>query len=77
MRSLTAHTAALRSFQVLTHMDMVKSLRNRIKETLRKTSLVRGEKNPKEAQSMMDRAIEGEIALLKQLGANLNTAVCR
>ena len=75
MRSLTAHTAALLSFQVLTHMDMVKSLRNRIKETLRKTSLVC--QNPKEAQSMMDRAIEGEIALLKQLGANLNTAFCR
>ena len=38
---------------------------------------MRGKKKPKEAQSMMDRATEGEIALLEQLGANSNTVFYR
>jgi hypothetical protein len=55
--------------EVLAHMDMVKSLRNRIKSTLKRVSLVRNKTNPNEAQKMLDRVIVGEVALLQALGA--------
>ena len=37
--------------EVLAHMDMVKSLRNRIKSTLKRVSLVRNKKNPRSGQT--------------------------
>ena len=53
--------------EVLSHMDMVKSVRNRIKDTLTKTSLVRRDPQPEVAQLMLDNAIGGEVALLEML----------
>lgn len=54
--------------EVISHMDMVKSLRNRIKSGLKQGSLVRENQQPEEAQNMLQRAIAGEVALLQCLG---------
>ena len=54
--------------EVLLHMDMLKSLRNRIKQALKSVSPVRAKTNPKQAQEMLGRVITGEIALLQTLG---------
>lgn len=52
---------------VLEHMDMVKSIRRRIQETLRKTNFLRGKPKPKEAAEMLKRAEKGELAILTDL----------
>ena len=53
--------------EVLAHMDLIKSLRNRIQRTLTQTELVRGEPRPEEAAALLDRAREGELALLAKV----------
>eukprot|EP01043_Picozoa_sp_COSAG02_P016931 COSAG02_NODE_756_length_17532_cov_5.673550_8_plen_954_part_00 len=55
---------------VLNHMDMVKSVRGRIKSTLEKVTLVRGDPDPEQAQRLLDRAVGGELKLLGRLNAS-------
>ena len=52
---------------VLEHMEMVKSIRRRIQDTLRNTKIVRGKPKPDEAQELLKKCEKGELAMLKVL----------
>jgi hypothetical protein len=52
---------------VLEHMEMVKSIRRRIQDTLRKIGIARGKPKPKEAEELLVRAQKGELAILTDL----------
>ena len=54
---------------VLQHMELVKSIRQRIHETLANTKIVHGIARPEEAAQKLENAEKGEVAILKLLGA--------
>ena len=56
---------------VLRHVEIVKALRNRIKERLRTTALRQATPNPDEAQRVLDQLADGEKALLEQIGLSM------
>jgi len=64
------HLAEQPVSDVLAHMEIVKSLRNRIKDRLQKTALKREKAKPDEAQSLLDKLTTGEKALLERIGTH-------
>ena len=54
---------------VLQHMELVKSIRQRIHETLASTKIVHSNPDPAKAAQVLDNAEKGEVAILKLLGA--------
>lgn len=52
---------------VLQHMELVKSIRRRIQDTLEKTKMVRGKSDPQAGKRMLDKANLGEVEVLKLL----------
>jgi len=53
--------------QVLQHMELIKSIRNRIRDTLSAARLVHRTKNAGGARKMLTNATNGEVAILKLL----------
>ena len=56
---------------VLTHVETVKALRNRIKDRLRTTALRQATPNPDEAQRVLDQLANGEKPLLERIGLSM------
>ena len=54
---------------VLQHMELVKSIRQRIHETLASTKIIHSNPDPAKAAQVLDNAEKGEVAILKLLGA--------
>ena len=55
--------------EVLQDMEIVKSIRRRIQDTLAKANIMNGTPDPQTAHQLLQKAEQGEVAILKTLGA--------